>query len=479
MTISFRSLYRVVLLGGCAGLSTIAHAQQGITAEDVAALRAEIAALRAQVQTLQQRADQADADKSAQMAAAPGSSAPAAMAQQATNGSASSTTAPTPATVPPPVSVAWKSAPQLKQGDWSFKPKGRMQFDTVIVNAPGSVDDNGLGTSTEVRRLRLGGEGSLPGNFGYKLEAEFSDNKVDLVDAYISWQSGNFGVRLGNQNQFQSLDELIGDTTGTVMERAAFTDAFNFERRLGIALEWQKGPFLVQGGFFGDDVNALSAGNGDENNSYGVDGRVVFAPRLGEAQLHFGASGHWRDLNSTADAGVRYRQRPFSHATDSRMIDTGAFGARSETHYGLEFAAVRGRWHTAAETHWMTADRIGGADPRFFGGYAEVGYFLTSGDTRTYKNGIFDRSAPKNPVDQGGIGSIQLTFRYDYLDLDDRDIRGGKQNGYIGGLVWSPINYLRFNLNYAHLDYRDAAIYAGTTRDFGVDVVGLRAEFDY
>lgn len=479
MTLPFRSLFRVALLAGCAGLSTVAHAQETLSADDVAALRAEIAALRAQVQTLQQRADQADAEKAAQLAATPIAPASGAAAQHAANSPAPPAATAAPATVAPPVKVAWKSAPQLTQGDWSFKPKGRMQFDTVTVNAPDSIGDSGLGTATEVRRIRLGGEGSLPGRFGYKLEVELSDNKVDLVDAYMSWQSGNFAVRLGNQNQFQSLDELTGDTTGSVMERAAFTDAFNFERRMGVAVEWQRGPLLVQGGFFGDDVNALSASNGDENNSYGVDGRVVFAPKLGSTQLHFGLSGHWRDLNSTAAAGVRYRQRPFSHATDTRFLDTGAFAARSETHYGLEFAAARGRWHAAAETHWLTADRIGGADPRFFGGYAEIGYFLTPGDTRAYKGGMFDRSPPKNPVDQGGIGSIQLTMRYDYLDLNDRDIRGGTQKGYIGGLIWSPINFLRFNLNYAHLDYRGAAIYAGTSNNYGVDVVGLRAEFDY
>jgi len=477
MSLSFRAVYRVGLLAGCASLSTMAHAQQSISAEDVAALRAEIAALRAQVQTLQQRADQADADKSQALAAtatgqqpAPAPSAGAASALAAAAGTAAQK----------PVDVAWKSAPQLKQGDWSFKPKGRMQFDTVWVGAPDGADDKGLGVASEVRRIRLGGEGTMPGNFGYKLEVELSDNKVDLVDTYVSWQSGPFTLRLGNQNQFQSLDELIGDTTGTVMERAAFTDAFNFERRLGLTAEWQKGPLLLQAGLFTDDVNALSnSSNGDENNSFGVDGRIVFAPKWGDTQLHLGASGHYRDLNDMADAGVQYRQRPFSHVTNSYFMDSGAIKASSETHYGLEFAAVRGRWHAAAETHWLKADRIDGANPTFFGGYGEVGFYLTPGDSRVYKNGIFDRSSPKNPVSQGGIGSIQLTLRYDYLDMNDRDIRGGTQNGYIAGLVWTPVNFLRLNLNYAHLDYKDAVALANGNRNYGADVLGLRAEFDY
>jgi len=372
----------------------------------------------------------------------------------------------------------------MSEGGWSFKPKGRVQMDANYVTTPDGIADKGLGFSSEMRRLRLGGEGTMPGNFGYKLEFELSDNAVDLVDTYISWKSRNLELRLGNQNQFQSLDEMISDTLGSVMERAAFTDAFNFERRLGLAAEWQKGALLVQAGIFGDSLDALTNSSdgpkgGDENNSYGVDGRLVFAPKLGKTQLHIAASGHWRDLNRLTADGVRYRQRPYAHSTNTRFLDTGAFPANSETHYGVELAAVRGRWHMAGEGHWLTADRLNGANPTFFGGYGEVGYYLTSGDTRAYKKGIFDRSPPKNPVDKGGIGSIQLTLRYDYLNMNDAGIRGGTQNGYIAGLVWTPINYLRFNVNYAHLDYTGAAIVANGSRSYGTDVVGLRAELDY
>src|SRR3546814_11653923 len=80
-------------------------------------------------------------------------------------------------------------------------------------------------------------------------------------------------------------------------------------------------------------------------SSYGFDGRVVFAPKLGDAQLHFGGSAHWRDLGDTFDS-VQYRQRPLVHSTDTRFIDTGSLiGATSETGYGLEAAAIVGRFH--------------------------------------------------------------------------------------------------------------------------------------
>lgn len=482
-------ILRMILTTGCATVAMIApqmaHANNGLSAEDVIALRAEIAALRAQVQALEGRIAKAEQETGAALTAG----TPVNALSPAGEGVGKAPVAPVMAATNAPASspVVWKGAPQHEEEGWSFKAKGRIQADASIVAFPDTMTTrsgepvHNPAFASEMRRIRLGGEGSMPGNFSYKLEVELSDNQVDLVDTFIGWKSGNLNVRLGNQNQFQSLDELIGDTTGSVMERAAFTDAFGFERRLGLALEWQKGPWMVQAGAFTDDISALSNDeDGDKNSSYSLDSRIVFAPKIGKTQLHLGASGHWRDLNSLSDTGEqRYRQRPYSHVVNIRPIDTGGFLAKGESHYGLELAATHGRWHAAAETHWLTVDRIDGLNPTFFGGYAEIGYFLTSGDTRAYKKGIFDRSLPANPVDQGGIGSIHLTLRYDYLNMNDHDIKGGIQNGYIAGLVWAPIDYLRFNINYARMHYKDAAILADGKDRYGIDVIGLRAELDY
>ena len=118
------------------------------------------------------------------------------------------------------------------------------------------------------------------------------------------------------------------------------------------------------------------------------------------------------------------------------------------------------------------------ADPTFFGGYAEVGVYLTD-DTRPYENGILTTAKPSKPVGKGGIGAVQLNLRYDYLDLNSHDIRGGTQNGYIAALVWTPVQYLRFNINYAYLDYAGATATAGGRRDYNAQVIGTRFELDF
>lgn len=457
---------------------TLASAQT-ISQADADQLRAQIAALKAQVERLEARLDSATpATAQALSGQTPSAGQGSASPPQTL---AATTSAPqiTAKKDDSSTGISWKGSPVFSSGSAKFKVKGRIQYDAGVLMAPTAANDPAKGYSNELRRLRLGAEGQLGGGFGYKLETELSDNQVDLVDTYISYEHGKWLVTLGNQNEFQSLDELIGDTTGSVMERAAFTDAFGFERRLGLSVQYKTGPWLAQAGIFSDSADSLTnSAKGDRNDSYGVDGRIVFAPKWGKTQLHLAASGHWRDFNSLSDKPQTYSQRPYLHTVNTRYLTTGAINADGETHYGLEFAGTRGSFHWAGETHWLRVSRPGLSDPLFFGGYAEVGYYLT-GETRGYKNGIFTSTRPLRPVGEGGMGSLQLNLRYDYLDMNDKDIVGGTQKAAILGLIWTPIEYLRFNLNYGHIRYTDAAVLVGASRDYSANVLGWRAELDF
>lgn len=375
---------------------------------------------------------------------------------------------------------SWKGAPQLedKEKGWSFKPRGRLMYDFATVGGPDGYTNAGLGFSNELRRGRIGAEGTVPGGFGYKIELDFGAGEAEFTDAYLSYKTGDVEFILGQHNNFQSLDELTSSLHESFIERAAFTDAFGFERRVGASVQYSKGPILAQLGVFTDNINDLNT-VGDDNNSVGVDSRLVFAPMMGSNQLHFGVSGHYRDLND-ASTSVRYRQRPAVHTTDIRFIDTGTIGGvKSETGLGLEAAGIFGPFSVAGETYWQKVGRNSGlAEPTFFGGYVEAGYFFT-GESRGYKGGKFDRVKVKNGFDKGGWGSLGLNLRFDYLDLKSKGFNGGTQNAYQASLNWKPTDYVLFGLNYAHIVYDDAAIAVAGDRDYSVDMLGLRSQIDF
>ncbi len=372
----------------------------------------------------------------------------------------------------------WKGAPQLanEEAGWSFKPRGRLQYDFGHVSSPDGYENLGLGFSNEVRRARLGVEGTMPGDFGYKFEVDAATGSIEFADAYLSYAPGPVELIVGQHNNFQSLEELTSSLHTSFIERAAFTDAFGFERRVGVSAQYARGHLLAQGGVFTDSIADLND-LGDRNNSYGFDTRLVYAPKFGGNQLHFAGSAHWRDLNDAASS-VRYRQRPAIHTTDVRFVDTGPIpDAKKEIGYGAEAAGIFGPFHVAGEAYWQTVSRAGD-DPTFFGAYLEGGYFLT-GESRGYKAGKFDRVKVKEPFGKGGTGALSLNARWDHLDLVDSGFVGGTQNAYQASLNWKPTDYVLFGLNYAHILYDDAAIAPSGDGDYSVDVMGLRSQVDF
>ena len=434
-----------------------------------AAIQQELAAMRAQMSQMAQRIDTLES----QLAAAKAAPAPVAVP-----------VVPPSVTAPAGTAIAWEGAPRISTpadpknpaaGSWSFKPRGRLQVDVAGVNAPNSIGTRSLGIATELRRAYIGFDGTIPGNFGYRVEADLANSSVELTDLYLTYKANpKLTLTLGQHKPFQSMEDMTSDLYTSFMERAAFNAGFGFERRVGLSAAYAGKAVVVQGGVFSDNAADLNA---DSNNSYSFDGRVVFMPRLAGGQLHIGGSLHTRTFND-AQTSTRYRARPFVHTTDVRLINTGNIGATGETGYGAELAYIAGRFHATAESSWMSAKRPGLADPTFNGGYAEVGYLLTD-DTTAYKSGVYDRIRPRNPLNKGGMGALQLNARYDWLDLNDAGIVGGRQQVAAASLLWIPTDYVRFIVNYGHLWLNDAAVAAGTSRDYSADSVGVRAQFDF
>jgi phosphate-selective porin OprO and OprP len=442
--------------------------------EEIELLKAELLRLTARLQELETNiAKNADAAQTAQNSAQVAQNA-ANTAQSAAQSAAETAEAATLAANSAP-SIKLKAAPEIKDDSgFSFKPRGRANIDVGYVSAPGSTGADS-GFDAEARRIRLGASGKIPGGFGYKIEADFAENEVALTDATITYKDDGLTLTAGQHNTFQGLEELSSSLNTSFIERSAWTDAFGFERRVGFSAQYNADDFLIQGGVFTDNSEDLPNGNTS------FDGRVVFNPKSGSTQLHFGGSVHYNDLGTGST--VRYRTRPLVHFTDNRFVNTDRFSANSELGLGLEAAAIAGPFHVAVEGFRQSVSRPGPlASPSFLGASAEVGYFLTEGDSRGYKSsaGTFDRVKPNKPVGEGGKGAVQLNLRYDHLDLNSEGIIGGTQDSLQASLIWTFTDYTRILLNYGLLQYDDAAFPTATgDTSYTVHVFGARAQVDF
>jgi phosphate-selective porin OprO/OprP len=408
---------------------------------------------------------------------------------------------------------SWKGAPLFEDKDagWSFKPRGRIQYDAGYVSNPNdNIITRNLGFNTRVRRFRLGFEGTMPGGFGFKAEADFANAAVSFGDVILSYAPKDkpYNFIIGNHETWNGLEQISSSRFLSFVERAAFDDAFVNTRRIGVSagLINKAGDMRLNAGLF----TAHSIDGGFDNDGWIGAVHGVYSPVMGSNQLHFGANYQHREFQSNNGATVsnsvgapstnqlaRYRARPFTQTTDVRFVDTGNYAAKGDDIFGLEFAGIFKSLHVAAEGQYLkskayragdtfdgddpldffgsatgipaTTALVSGGNPSFWGGYLEAGYFLT-GETRGYKGGLWDRTKVLKPFSQGGWGAFQVNGRVDYLSLSDRKLkngftndfstgvntasanlgRGGKQLGLLGSLIWIPEDYFRIYLQYSH-----------------------------
>ena len=450
---------------------------------------------------------------------------------------------------------SWKGGPEFadKEAGFTFKPRGRIQYDAGYVWNPdddpnGALLTRNLGFNSRVRRIRLGAEGTIPGGFGYKFEMDYANGSVGFGDAIITYApSGKpYSFSIGNQETLNGLEQITSSRFTSFMERAAFDDAFVNTRRIGLNLGYvnSAGDLRFNAGLFAGH----SIDSSFDNESWIAATRAVYSPVLGGNQFHFGANFQHRKFQSNNNGAsasssgqpstnqlARYRARPFTQTTDVRFVDSGNFAAKSDDIFGLEFGGIFKSLHIAAEGQYLKSNAyragdtlsfasgsnlnrfpgdtvtvlVPDGDPSYWGGYIEAGYFLT-GETRGYKNGLWDRTKVLKPFSKGGWGAVQINGRVDYLDLDDNGVmegfnnnfqtgtsaasnnytRGGKQLGLLASVVWIPEDWMRFYFQYSHAfitggpmadevsglssSNPDVADY-----DYGVDFVGTRAQIDF
>jgi len=391
--------------------------------------------------------------------------------------------------------VEAKGAPRFSgEGFENFKIRGRIQSDIGQVGDPDEigtieagqfVPDRGLGTTSELRRARIGVEGQIQ-DWKYKIEADFATGESDVADAYIQYKGfQGTSITVGHQKTPASMSEQTSTRFIKFMERGAFTDAFGLTREIGATVklggetwQWSSGAYL-DGGLSGDD----------EDSGYILGSRAHYAAIGEDGFAHIGASVEFRDNGAQEN---RFRQRPFLHSTDTRLVNTGDLPVQDSVFFGGELAGTYGPFNFSGEYGAVSADlaatqTASAGDAFFQGGFLHLGYFLT-GEQRGYDAGAgkWVRTAPAKPLGGGGFGAFEINAGVDWIDLDDAGdgVLGGTQASFAAGLTWIPIAHVRVLANYSHTRIDNSPTHVelspgGFDRDIELNTFGLRAQVDW
>jgi len=334
------------------------------------------------------------------------------------------------------------------QDSFTLVPQGRIQVDYTNANGDNSgADFNGF----DLRRAYIGAHGKLGDKFSYNVDVGVDETgKVTPIVAFLDWKPFNtkkgsdFRIRAGQFKTPMSLDESTSSRFTSTIERAAFTDAFNIQRNVGIGFVERGKKHTLAGGVFGGAIDHQPFGSSTE-----IALRGTYTPYITKKKaVHLGASFRYRTDNK--DSGPnRYTQRPYSHNIDP-ILSTGRI-AESDTTFAGEAAWINDKMWVAGE---YAVNKVKCAicltDPNFNGYYAEAGMFF--GGRKVYKNGKFNRPKVYNPVTKGGIGAFSVVARYDGLDLVDTSVNGGDLKNVILGVDWYPTKNTRLGINYFNAD---------------------------
>ena len=356
-----------------------------------------------------------------------------------------------------------------------FRARGYVQADGRF-----HLSDNDVDNTLLMRRVRPIFEGTVYRDFDYRVMLDFGSgaslsaaNNALVQDAYVNWRiDPAFQLRVGKDKEPVGLERLQSGANLLFVERA-FPTLLAPNRDVGVQLRgelWQ-GLIEYQLGLFN---GVADGGSGDFDTADGdkdLAGRVFAQPfkdsdhdwlrglGVGLAGTYGEQEGPLRNYFTTGQL------RAFSHLTG-----TGAANSPNVLADGTHWRFTPQGWYYKGPFglfgEYIVSDQeisrtAGGSvirgNPQNTAWQVSASYFLTGEDNS------FRAVQPLQPLELGGEGwgALELTARVSELDLDDdlfplfanprQSVSGITEFGF--GVNWHLNRFIKFSLNYHHLDY--------------------------
>jgi len=333
------------------------------------------------------------------------------------------------------LSVVWEDGLRFRTEDGAVELRigGRVHQDWTFWSEGGALERlvGGLDSGNEFRRARIHLQGVLGDAVEFKLQYDFAGGDAALKDVYLGTTGHRVDLRMGHFKEPFSLEEMTSSNDSTFVERA-LPNVFAPARNAGFMVHgtvveerawWAAGLFRESDDF--------GLGQGDD---YNLTGRLAgIAWDREDLLVHLGASLGYRNVD--ADSTLRFRQRPEVHLSP-RFVDTGVFPAESAALLGAEAALVAGAFSAQGEYIRTAVASAALGDPAL-DGYYVFGSFLLTGESRSYRGGVFRGVAPRRDfLTAGGPGAWEVALRLSGLDLDDGLLAGGELTDLTLGVNW-------------------------------------------
>lgn len=377
-----------------------------------------------------------------------------------------------------------------------FKLSGVMRFDETFFMGSHRDKQNDFPNGANIRAIEAYLDGGVGENWEYTVQLAFRNGQTFFSDTWISY----LGLLTENNQIF--VGRISGNWFGLDNSNSTSWNAF-LERSLPSIAFYPGDGIGAMTDVWGDSwAVTLSASQPDQSIQPNVRGgdrvagmrdrwkgtlRATVAPlhEVGDV-WHFGVSGAWREIVTKNPNGapvltvLGYSANPSARARSTRaLLDTttgnnGAYiRANNVKLFNVEVARQYGPFMLEGEYTDAYVNRIGDSlgTVRFAGWNLQTRYMLT-GEVHAYdvRDGNFGSIDPK-----GTHGAFEVVARYDFLDLNSKNVRGGTEHDVTVGLNWFVNPVVRLSANYIRANIHPA----NNAQKRNLDIIGLRAQLRF
>lgn len=339
----------------------------------------------------------------------------------------------------------------------------------VRVQTDGQVffndDLNPIGDGASIRRARFAVKAQVTKNWYGEIDLDFSNGVLELNDAILAYDFRNgLTMRVGNFKERFSMAQTASSRYLNFMERAMVVTAFAPSRHIGYETAFRSKYFLAVGGMHFQEVEDAEMRTFVEDNNkdfgrsegYSLTGKLVLNPILtSDYGIHLGGAYTYRTPKTSVAPGewgtARYSTRSLSSINRKKYLDTDLiYDLDHEQRSNIEIAGFYKGLGLQSEIINNQTVRTNNKETLNFGGFYVQGTYMLFGGSQVYNKEEGEFTQP----DKGKKwGDIELALRYDYVNLNDKDVFGGSAEGYTVGLNFYTARNVKFQLNYNYVNH--------------------------
>lgn len=285
----------------------------------------------------------------------------------------------------------------------------------------------------------------------YDAKAEFDFQSKKWQDVYLRVQSkALFGTdagafRMGQSKTPVGFEGNTSSSAPTFIELSLPTQAVYENRRVGLDWAWSRPSWLASVGYYGGDLQG-------DNDGRTLAGRVAWVPLHGPGDvLHFGLAASRESPESSMNGlglvnvpSARFRATPEAGLSPRYLVDSGTLkNVDKVDRYGFEALWIRGPWSLQGEYLRANTSFDDGRPAYRVDGWYAFASWIATGESRPYKDGNVGNVQPSRPW-----GAVEILARYSTVDLNDGDVRGGREHDWTLGTNWYLGQHLKLQANY-------------------------------